>query len=140
MTEDFYEQLMDHEGFRSAAYRDSEGYLTIGYGVLVDERINGGITEREARYLMQNRVHETRLLVNMNWPWTEHLDQIRYEVIINMAYNLGVSRFATFKKMLAALKVNDFKTAADEMLDSKWARQVGVRAKDLAEQMRTGER
>ena len=55
-----------------------------------------------------------------------------------MAFNLGVRGLLGFKKALAAVKAGDFEKAAEEMLDSKWRRDVKCRAYELAEQMRTG--
>ena len=56
-----------------------------------------------------------------------------------MAFNLGVSGLITFKNTLRLISVGHYYEAAEEMLNSKWARQVGYRAEELAEQMRTGE-
>jgi len=58
---------------------------------------------------------------------------------MNMLFNLGYTRFLGFKKMLHAIEVRDFNHAANEMLDSKWAGQVGQRAIELAQIMRSGE-
>ncbi|MFQ5421037.1 MAG: hypothetical protein ACE5EY_11830, partial [Anaerolineae bacterium] len=57
---------------------------------------------------------------------------------INMAFNLGRTRLARFGKMWAAIHIGDYALAAEEMLDSRWARQVGERAHRLAEMMRDG--
>jgi lysozyme len=78
-----------------------------------------------------------------NWPafWLGGGDKMdaRRGVLVNMAYNLGVTGLLSFKKMLSAYKKGAFVEAAQHMLDSKWAKQVGDRAKRLAEQMRSGE-
>ena len=55
-----------------------------------------------------------------------------------MAFNLGVPRLCKFKNMWAAIHEKDFDTAAEEMLDSRWAEQVKGRATELAEMMKTG--
>lgn len=56
-----------------------------------------------------------------------------------MHFNIGLARLKGFAKALAAIERGDYKTAAAEMLDSKWARQVGKRASELAKQMETGQ-
>ena len=80
----------------------------------------------------------------MNNAWLYDLlygcDAVRTEVILNMAFNLGLTRLQKFKKMIAALRIRDYETAAIEMKDSKWYNQVGSRAKRLTGQMRTGKR
>lgn len=129
--------LQRDEGFKAHAYRDSEGYWTIGYGTLVDERL-GGITKDEGAYLLGNRLDA--VIEELNWalPWWKDLSPRRREALANMAYNLGVPRLLGFKKMLAHLKAGEWQDAAREALDSKWARQVGARAKRIADAIREG--
>ena len=55
-----------------------------------------------------------------------------------MAFNLGITKLRQFKMMWAAIEDNDFEAASQEMLNSKWARDVGKRSLELSEQMRTG--
>ena len=66
------------------------------------------------------------------------LNPARRAVLVNMAFNLGRARLRSFRHMLRAVRRREYSRAAHEMLDSKWARQVGNRATELAEQMRTG--
>jgi lysozyme len=67
------------------------------------------------------------------------LDRIRQTVIANMVFNLGFNGLMQFKRMWKHLGTHDYPAAAKEMLDSKWARQVGNRAIELSKIMRTGE-
>jgi len=69
---------------------------------------------------------------------TVELTQTRKDVLTEMAFNLGIPRLNGFKKMWKAIENGDYETAADEQLDSKWARQVGVRAMRLSKRMREG--
>ena len=71
-------------------------------------------------------------------PWWRHQSEVRKVVLVDMCYNLGINRFLGFKKMLAAVKEGNYDTAADEMLNSKWATQVKGRAVELAQLMREG--
>ncbi len=73
------------------------------------------------------------------YEWYTKLDPIRQKVMIDMAYNLGMTGLLKFRKMIAAIELGDYGAAADQMLDSRWARQVKTRAERLAEMMRTGE-
>ena len=120
-------------------YQDSEGYWTIGYGILIDPKAGGGLSEKEAEWLLRNRVHETEQELRENFPkaigW---MNPTRYHAFVNQAYNLGLTRLRGFKKQLAALAVGDFDTAAKEALDSKWAKQVKGRADRIAEAYRNG--
>jgi GH24 family phage-related lysozyme (muramidase) len=126
-------QLINEEGFRQFPYRDTQGLLTIGYGRNLD---GNGISRAEATFLFDNDVDRViRQLQEFYW-----FDQIevRQRVLVDMVYNLGLSRFLGFTRMLLALKAGDFDRAADEMLDSLWAHQTGARAWRLAQMMRTG--
>lgn len=126
--------LKRHEGFRARPYRCSAGKLTIGYGLNLD----GGITEKEATALLVMRVNDIEKQF-ADVPWYAKLSPARKSVIINMAYNLGIGGLFGFRLMLDAISSGDYQRAAAEMLDSKWARQVGNRARELAQAMETGQ-
>jgi lysozyme len=130
-------QLQRHEGFRSHPYRCSAGRLTIGYGRNLDDR---GVSEDEAEYLLRNDVdhamEDARSYAGASW---DGLNGPRRAVLVNMAFNLGMSRLLGFVRLRERLTAGDYHGAAEEMQDSAWAHQVGSRARELAEQMRTGE-
>lgn len=132
MIDDLIRQLVIDEGFRKSAYQDSEGYWTIGYGTLIDERLGAGLTETEAGILLRNRVFEAMRELDRTYPWWKTLPEPARLGLANMAYNLGIVRLSGFRKMLAALKAGQFAKAADEALDSRWAKQVGDRAERIA--------
>lgn len=142
------EQLKGHEGFRSNYYQCSANKKTIGYGRNVEanplpaylERDfdNFPMTHEEAEQLLIEDITNVgnALLRHFNYL---HLSNARQAVLINMAFNMGVSGLLLFKKMFKAISNYDFEQAATEMLNSKWAGQVGCRSDELAEQMLTGE-
>jgi lysozyme len=133
-------QLRLHEGFVSYVYEDNtpEKYLTIGIGRLVDQRIGGGITEDEALYLLEHDIAKAVGFVE-SYSWYAGLNDARQNALIEMAFNLGPNRFRGFKKMIAAIEAKDWKEAAAQALDSRWAVQVKNRALRLAEMIRSGE-
>ncbi len=132
------ETLVRQEGEVNHAYQDSEGYWTIGVGRLIDKRRGGGLSHEEAMMLLDNDIHRSMGDLFTHHPEVHGLDDARMEVLINMTFNMGIGKLSGFKNMWAAIQDNDFDRAAAEMLDSTWARQVGERADELAEQMRTG--
>lgn len=71
-------------------------------------------------------------------PWVRELDSVRHAVLLDMAYNMGVSKLLGFKKTLAYTRNGDWEGAASEMLDSDWALQVKGRALKLSNRMRLG--
>jgi lysozyme len=129
------EQLKRHEGLRLKPYRCPAGKLTIGYGRNLDD---SGISQAEAAAMLENDIAKFRGQVIAALPWAENLDEARMNVLINMALNMGTRGLLQFKKTLAAIMAGEYGKAADMMLQSKWAKQVGSRASELSEQMRTG--
>jgi len=126
-------QLVRHEGLRLKPYRDTVGKLTVGVGRNLDDV---GVTEEEAMHLLHNDVTRVWHDLTRAVPSFGALDEDRQHVLIDMAFNLGVPGLLKFRKMLDAVERRDFERAASEMLDSKWATQVGQRAVTLAGMMR----
>lgn len=125
-------QIMIDEGFRSHPYRCTEGYLTIGFGLNLD----AGISEDLARTILAEQLHAKVTELRQKMPnFDGYPDEVK-NILSNMAFNLGVTGLLKFKKMIAALDLSMYDTAANEMLDSKWARQVPNRANRLADRMR----
>lgn len=128
-------QLERHEGYRQRPYKDTVGKLTIGIGRNLDDV---GISLDEARYLCERDVAEAENLCRQNFPWFDALDSVRQDVLINMMFNMGPARLKKFTRTLAFIQARKFSDAGAEMLDSRWAQQVGDRAAELSQQMATG--
>ena len=124
-----------HEGFRPKPYTCTAGKLTVGYGRNLDDR---GLTEKEAAYLLEGDISEAVAHLRLEPYWLD-LNEARQAVLIDMVVNLGWTKFTRFARMILAVRAKDYATAAAEMLNSKWAGQVGERSTRLAEMMRTGE-
>lgn len=127
-------QLVKHEGMRLKPYRDSVGKLTIGVGRNLEDV---GIDNLEAALLLENDIQRVEQELIRRLPWYLLLSEVRQRVLMDMAFNLGVEGLLKFSRALAAMEAKDFAKAADEMLDSVWAQQVGQRARDLAAMMLT---
>lgn len=130
------EQLKKHEGLRLKPYTDTVGKLTLGIGRNLEDK---GITEQEALFMLNNDVDYFYSQLDKRITWFKHLDDSRQNVLVNMAFNLGVAGLLTFKNMLKECGEGHFYAASKEMIKSKWAEQVGYRAEELSQQMRTGE-
>jgi lysozyme len=129
------QRITKHEGLRLKPYRDSVGKLTIGVGRNLDDK---GILPSEAESLLHNDIMDAESDVKALYEPYAELTAIRQYVLIDMCFNMGRARLGGFKKMLAALRARMYNDAADEMLNSKWAQQVGPRATELAALMRVG--
>lgn len=128
------ELIKKHEGLRLKPYKCTAGKLSIGYGRNLDDN---GISEYEAETMLYNDIQRCYAECIKFKCWNG-LNEERQSVLLDMCYNLGISRLKNFKKMFAALERGEYKTAAAEMLDSTWARQVKGRATELAKIMEKG--
>lgn len=123
-----------HEGYRRYVYECTEGVQTVAYGRNLE---TVGISPEEAEYLLNNDV--VRCVEQLErYIWFTNQPRGIKDALINMCFNLGITRLLNFKKMIAALAMKDYTTAAKEALDSKWAHQVPSRAKDVACMIREG--
>lgn len=127
--------IKKHEGLRLKPYKDTEGKLTIGVGRNLDDV---GITAEEADELLLNDIDRCLKQIADNFPWMSDLDDVRIAVVISMIFNMGLDGFMGFRKTIESIQARDFETASKEMMESKWYTQVGRRAHELSEMMRTG--
>ena len=140
-------QLERHEGVKLSSYLCPAGRVTIGVGHNLEARpvpgipceVGHTITADQARRLLIRDLVDCDRALNDALPWVSSLDDARYGVLLNMAFNLGVHGLRGFRRMLAAVRGGRYDDAAAEMINSVWARQVKGRARELAQQMRTGE-
>lgn len=133
---DIFEQLTRDEGTRAFPYLDSVGKTTIGVGRNLTDV---GLSPEEISFLLKNDVDRATSQLVSRLPYFPALDPVRQAVLVNMAFNLGFHGLEGFPKMLLAIAQGDWEGAASEMLNSKWASQVGARAERLAQQIRTGQ-
>jgi len=124
--------LVLHEGYRKFPYPDTEGNITIGIGYNLTDR---GLPDAWINQQYEEDVNYFCSRLNEDYPWFKHLTPARQMVLINMCF-MGYKKIAGFKQMIKALEKGDYKTAAVEMLDSQWAREVKGRATMLADMMR----
>jgi lysozyme len=132
------QQLIRHEGSRSKPYYDTATppKLTIGVGRNLDDV---GLFQDEIDLMLTNDINRVIKDLTDHLAWVNSLDEPRRLVLANMTFNMGISRLLKFHDMLTALQSGDYQKAADEMMDSVWYKQVGVRALELVNQMRTGD-
>lgn len=128
-------QLEIDEGRKRRLYKDTVGKWTIGVGRNIEDR---GLRDDEIDLMLSNDIDEAVGIARVLVPTFDKLDDVRQEVVTNMALNLGMTRLAGFKQFIAALVRFDYQRATSEMMDSKWYDQVGDRGKRLAYAMREG--
>ena len=127
------EQLLVDEGLRLKPYRCTAGKLTIGVGRNLEDK---GISAAEALGLLDNDIDEFWKELTSLLPWVLTAPEAVQEVLLNMAFNLGVPGLLKFKETLRLLQSGGYSLAAQAMLDSKWAKQVGPRAERLSHRVK----
>lgn len=127
-------ELTHDEGRRNRIYKDTVGKTSGGVGRNLDDV---GLMDDEIDLMLTNDIARAERFLDANLPWWRELDDVRQRVLMNMAFNMA-GRLLGFHMMLAATKAGDYETAANEMANSLWAKQVGDRADRLEHMMRTG--
>lgn len=128
-------QLELHEGRRLKPYHDAVGKVTIGIGRNLDD---AGISDEEADVLLGNDIARCVRDLDRALSWWRNLDDVRQRVLLDMCFNLGIAGLLGFHNTLASVQRGDWPAAKTGMLGSKWAGQVGKRARRLADMMETG--
>jgi len=126
--------LLKHEGYRRFVYTDTVGKQTIGIGRNLEDR---GITKDEALYLLENDIVDFTDQLSERLYWFDAAPDKVKLVILDMGFNLGIAGLLSFKNTLEHIKNGQYDLAAKEMLLSKWAQQVGKRAIELSEILKT---
>jgi len=117
-----------HEGFRGMPYKDHLGFDTIGYGTKLP------LSEKESELILKHRLDLFTREVDEKLNYLD-MPPDKWDILYEMAYQMGVSGLLKFKNMIRSLKEEDYKTAAKEMLNSRWAKQTPNRASELAIKM-----
>jgi len=123
--------IKQHEGFRATFYKDGSNRYSIGYGTHLP------LTRAEAELLLTHRlaIVATKL---KQYSWYTKQNYTRRVVLVDMAYNLGISRLLKFKTMIWCLQNNYYHAAANAMRNSLWCRQTKNRCKTLSKMMWRG--
>ena len=131
---DLLESIKRHEGFVEHVYDDSLGIPTIGYGFAIKDLV---LQEDLCDEILLRKLRILGRSVMGKFPFFDSLPSECKSVLMEMCYQLGVTGVSKFKKALKAMEDGDWEKAADEMLDSKWAKQTPGRAKEMSDIIRS---
>ena len=141
--EQLREQLEIDEGVKYEIYNDHLGYATFGVGHLVREsdpehgqETGSPISESRVIEAFEQDCENVLRDCDILYEDFDSLPEEAQQVIANMMFNMGRTRLSKFKGMKRGVDAQDWNAAADEMVDSKWYRQVTKRADRLVERMR----
>ena len=139
------EELEFDEGCIYGIYNDHLGYPTFGIGHLVlendpehGEPVGTPVSKERVIECFEKDIESVFADLERNMPWASSQPEDIKHVLANMCFNLGITRLLNFKKFLGALELKHYKTAAEEMMDSRWATQVGPRATRLRDRVLKG--
>ena len=133
------DQLAKHEGVKRFAYKCPAGKWSIGVGRNIDEDGGLGLSDGEIYTLLNNDIQRTDEELTNAFRFYEDLDRVRKDAMINICFNLGLTRLRGFRLALKLMETKDYSEASVEFLDSLWASQVGQRALDIAHMIQYGE-
>lgn len=142
--------IKEEEGYRQFPYLDTQRIWTIGYGRNMEsagftknseifDLFRNGCTKDTALYWLSLDIQQSIKSLEKILSFFYSLDDIRKCVLIDMNFNMGIVKMLQFKNTLSYIEAGQYLLAATEMLNSKWAKQVGTRALELSEMMKTGE-
>jgi len=142
--EQLRKELEQDEGVEYAIYIDHLGHPTFGIGHLVtdDDPENGqdvgtSVSEERVREAFEQDVLSVIKDCNKLYDDFDELPEEAQQIIANMMFNLGRTRLSKFRGMKRGVDARDWNAAADEMVDSRWYRQVTNRADRLVQRMRS---
>tara|TARA_R100001129_G_C5305043_1_gene243558 strand:- start:581 stop:1111 length:531 start_codon:yes stop_codon:yes gene_type:complete len=157
-NQELYEQIALHESIEPSVYKDTKGKRTIGIGFNLDEPSNRKkaealglnvqdmlsgkktLSDKEIKLLYNESIKQAANDANSFLPKAGRQPPVVQKVLVDMAFNLGLTKLNKFVEMRKALLKGDYNKAADEMIDSKWYNQVGNRSKRLVDMMRSAAR
>ena len=127
------DSIKQHEGYVKRVYKDSLGIDTIGYGFAIkDLELDQDICDM----ILDRKLKDLERMVNSKFNWYRYMPPEIKNVVIEMCYQLGVTGFSNFRKTITFLQNKQFHDASVEMLDSRWAEQTPVRAKELSNRVK----
>lgn len=144
-----FSQISKHEGVRPTVYKDTMNHPTVGIGFNLDDRNNRAKLQDlgiDVNELLQGKPltdREIKTLYNISLTtayndakkflpnFSAHPEQVQ-RAIVDMSFNMGLNKLMQFQRLRNALMMKDYNLAANEMMNSRWAKQVGRRAVNLA--------
>ena len=156
-SKNFYDMFVLNEGNKPQVYKDSKGNRTIGIGfnledagnrkflkesgIDINELFNGRkLTDRETKTLYNRSLTQAFKDAQSYDPNFAKRPEAVKMTLVDMAFNLGLTKLNKFEKMKAGLMNNDYNVAADEIIDSKWYKQVKSRGPRMVQVMRSAVR
>lgn len=124
--------LIAHEGSKSRLYHDTEGNLTGGVGHNFSQPLPQILIDSILDFDIKTAINE----LDRVFPIWRSLSSPRQNVVIELMFNMGAPKLSEFRNFWVAVGQKDYDQASAELLNSKWAKQVGKRAETLAKRFK----
>lgn len=133
------DQLRRDEECSQTVYTDTLGNKTIGVGHEIQQGEHFTVlTMSEVDALLAKDIAHAKQELASHLPWSTSLPDVYRGVLVNLTFNMGIGKLLEFHNTLSLIQHGCYSEAADELLRSKWATQVGQRAHRLYEQLKQG--
>lgn len=130
------QELLVDEGRRTKPYVDTKGNVTIGVGYNLTGQ---GLPDETIDQLFVMARNDAETTARRVFPAFDDYSQNRRAALLNLAFNLGETKLLTFRRFVAAVRGAHWSTAADELVDSDWYREVQASRRDrVIAQIRNG--
>lgn len=131
------EQLLElHEGRRNTVYRCTAGKLTIGIGHNLEAN---PISDAAIDVILDDDITAVERDLERTYPWYARLDHVRKMAMVDLCFNLGITKLKMFLTTMREMSLGNFEAAANALTDSLWFKQVGTRGPRIVRMIRTGE-
>jgi lysozyme len=127
--------IKTHEALDLRMYPCTSGKLTIGWGRNIEDN---GIRLDEAELMLSNDIRDCRVQLTKEYSWFNSLDEVRQAAVLDLCFNLGITRLRKFVKFATAMARSDWQRAGDELVSSAWYGQVKSRGPRVVLMIRTG--
>ena len=126
--------IIRHEGKKKKLYKCTADKWTIGVGHNIEDN---GLSEAAIQFIFEEDLSTAIAECHRNIIGWENMPGTVQEALVNLVFNMGINRLMQFKKTLGYLRHGEFEEAADELLDSRYARQVPSRAQEVSDMIRS---
>ena len=130
------DDLKRFEGFSSTSYVCPTGHLTVGFGHRTDKSVT--MSRETALAVLFSDIALAEQGARRVFPSYDNQPQRVRDVLVEMVFQIGTTGASKFVKFKAAIAANDYRQAASEMLNSKWAKQTPARVTELANRIKQG--
>ena len=128
------ENIIKHEGWKQFPYRCTADKLSIGVGHNIEDR---GLSNAAIEFILNEDIETCLMELQGSLSFWDTLPSEVQAALIDLCFNMGISRLMQFRMTIQHLKDGEWDKAAEELLDSRYAAQLPHRAEANADLIRS---